>query len=89
MMSSYLRKQGGASIVTMPSSVVKMLGIEIGDELVFSVGKDELTLRPVSKKTRKRYSIEELLEGVTPQKMAKLLEETSWSLSGKSIGKEI
>ena len=89
MMSTNLRKQGGASILTLPASIVKMLGIKIGDELILLFNEGELILRPANQQPRKRYSIDELLEGVTPQKMKKLQKEMAWAQEGKPIGREI
>jgi len=38
---------------------------------------------------RKRYTLSEILQGVTPQKMAALNAKTTWAREGKAIGREI
>ena len=37
----------------------------------------------------KRYSLDELLEGCTPENVQSLNSETSWALEGTDIGKEL
>lgn len=89
MITVNVRRQGGAAVITIPSDVLKMLNLEIGATLELAVSKDALTARPIPKSTRKRYSLSELLEGVTPEKMSALHKKTAWARKGKPMGREI
>lgn len=42
-----------------------------------------------SQTTPKRYSLDELLEGCTPENIQNLNNETSWALEGTYIGQEL
>ncbi len=83
-----IRKQGGAAVMTIPASVLKMLNIEAGAKLELDVVQGAFTARPVSKNLRKRYSLQELLRGVTPEQMARLNEQVEWAHEGESVGRE-
>ena len=82
-----VRKQGGAAVVTIPANLMKMLHIEVGSTLVLDVADGVLTARPASGK--RRYSLAELLQGVTPEKIARLNAETAWFREGEPVGREI
>lgn len=81
-----IRRQGGAAIVTIPSPLMKEMGIEVGTELALSVADGELVARPV-RAGQKRYSLKELLEG--SELMAELNAGTEWAREGGPIGREI
>lgn len=89
MIQVHVRKQGGAAVITVPSDVLKLLNIHIGDALALDMTDGGLTLYPVSKKTRKRYSKAELLKGATPKNMKALKDQTKWFRDSKSVGREI
>ncbi len=80
MITVNVRKQGGAA--------VKMLNIEVGAKLELDVVKDAFTARPVSKHLRKRYSLHELLRGMTSEQMGRLNEQIEWACEGESVGRE-
>lgn len=88
MITLNVRKQGGAAVITIPSDVLKLLNIEVGDTLTLDVSGKKLIIRPI-KESPKRYSLSELLQGVTPEDMKTLKEETKWFREGESVGREI
>ncbi|HCD82702.1 AbrB/MazE/SpoVT family DNA-binding domain-containing protein [Agrobacterium deltaense] len=57
-----IRRQGGAAIMTIPPALLKMLGLEIGEQLVLAVDNGALVASPV-RPEKKRFTIAELLEG--------------------------
>jgi antitoxin ChpS len=87
MISVNVRKQGGAAVVTVPAEVLRQLHIGVGSQLDLEVIGGVLTARPATKK--RRYSLTELLQGVTKNNMAQLSAETAWALEGDPIGHEI
>jgi antitoxin ChpS len=87
MITVNVRKQGGAAVITIPSDVLKLLNIQIGSELVLAVNEESFVARPL--KTKQRYSLSELLQGVSEKEMVRLNKNTEWAREGKSIGTEI
>ncbi len=84
-----IRKQGGAAIITIPAHILDQLHLFIGAKLMLDVTADGFVAVPPSiKNKRKRYTLKELLEGVTPAKMRKLHKQTRWFRDMPSIGKE-
>ncbi len=78
-----IRKQKGAAIITLPAEVLKTLGVDVGQSLDIEVINGALIARPAGQPTRRRYSLSELLEGITPavgREMAKASAE--WNSSG-------
>jgi antitoxin ChpS len=84
-----VRRQGGAAIMTIPAEVVKDLGIAIGAELDVSVADGVLTARPRKSLNRKRYTLDDLLAGVTPASMRALADDTARARDGAPIGREL
>lgn len=82
-----VRKQGGAAIVTIPANMLKLLHIEVGSTLELQVLGGVLMARPAANK--RRYTLSELLHGVTPKAIARLHTETAWAREGDPIGHEI
>ncbi len=84
--TSKIRRQGGAAVVTIPPALLKLMDVEVGSQLSLSVTDGELIARPV-KGARKRYSLGELLEGADA--MAELNARTEWAREGDSVGREL
>ncbi|NTJ41682.1 PbsX family transcriptional regulator [Agrobacterium larrymoorei] len=57
-----IRRQGGAAVMTIPPALLKLLGTEVGSELALDIENGNLVASPV-RATKKRYSLAELLEG--------------------------
>lgn len=81
-----IRRQGGAAVVTIPPAVLKMMQLEIGDQLSLEMSDGELVVKPV-KNTRKRYKLSELLEG--KDIVSGLNAELAWATEGDPVGHEI
>lgn len=89
MITVNVRKQGGAAIITIPSDVLKMLNIDVGAALELDVSNEEFVARPVKSITRKRYSLKELLHGITSKDVKALNRKTKWARTGKAVGREL
>ncbi|SNB77344.1 MULTISPECIES: AbrB/MazE/SpoVT family DNA-binding domain-containing protein [unclassified Agrobacterium] len=57
-----IRRQGGAAVMTIPPALLKMLGLEIGEQLTLEVDNGALVASPV-RQEKKRFTLAELLEG--------------------------
>jgi antitoxin ChpS len=79
MITVNIRKQGGAAVITIPSDVLKLLNIDIGATLALELTENGLVVRPVQP-MRKRYTLAELLEGIMPEDVKTLHQETQWFL---------
>lgn len=88
MVAVHIRKQGGAAIITIPSSSLRQLNWEIGTTLELEVQEDVLLAHPV-KVIRQRYSLSELLEGASQENIQSLNAETAWAREGISVGREL
>lgn len=84
--TSKIRRQGGAAVVTISPALLKLLDIDVGAQVALSVADGELIARPV-KTSRKRYSLSELLRGADA--MAELNAETAWAREGDPVGREL
>lgn len=80
-----IRRQGGAAVVTIPPTVLKMMRLQVGDELSLAVADGQLDARPM--KTRRRYKLSELLEG--QDLVSGLNADVSWAMDGDPVGHEI
>ncbi|WP_105381832.1 type II toxin-antitoxin system antitoxin MazE [Neorhizobium alkalisoli] len=80
-----IRRQGGAAVVTIPPAVLKMMQVEIGDQLSLAVANQELVVRPV--KSKKRYKLSELLQG--QEIISGLNAELAWAMEGDPVGHEV
>jgi antitoxin ChpS len=80
-----IRRQGGAAVVTIPPTVLKMMQVEIGDQLSLVVTDHQLVVRPV--KSKKRYKLSELLQG--QEVISGLNAELAWAMEGDPVGHEI
>jgi len=83
--TSKIRRQGGAAVITIPPALLKLMDVDVGAQVALSVADGELTARPVAQK--KRYSLKELLEG--SDEIKRLTAETEWAREGDPVGREI
>lgn len=81
-----IRRQGGAAIMTIPPALLKMLNADIGAQMSLVVTNGELIARPVEN-APKRYPLSELLRGA--EAMAELNAEVAWAQDGDPVGHEI
>ena len=89
MITVNIRRQGGAAVMTIPSDVLRMLNVEVGATLVLEIIDGSIVVRPIQKTAHKRYSLAELLRGVTKKSMDKLNAQTAWAQDGDPVGREI
>jgi antitoxin ChpS len=89
MLTVNIRKQGGASVITIPPDVLRTLHIGVGATLSIEFVEGAVTLRPVTRNSRKRYTLAELMEGVTLELIAELNEDLAWSLDIEPVGREL
>ena len=84
-----IRKQGGAAIMTIPAEMLKALAIEIGEALEVEVSQGALIARPTRQRARRRYSLAELLAGITPKVAGEMTKASAELHSGPSVGREL
>lgn len=84
--TSKIRKQGGAAVVTIPPALLKLLELDIGAQVTLSVEDGKLVAQP-ARSARRRYSLAELLEG--SDVMKELNADVAWALDGEPVGREI
>jgi len=80
-----IRRQGGATVFSVPPALLKMLGAEVGTELTLAVSNGSLVATP--RKQKKRYTLAELLEGA--DEVAALSEEAKAWQGGTRTGNEV
>lgn len=80
-----IRRQGGATVFSIPPALLKMLGADIGTELALVVDKGALVATPL--KVRKRYTLAELVEGA--DELEALSKQTAGWESGAAVGNEV
>lgn len=84
-----IRKQGGAAIMTIPAEVLKELAVSVGESLDLEVAEGVMVARPARRGARRRYSVAELLEGVTPAVAREMQRESAAWHAGPSVGREL
>ena len=84
--TSKIRKQGGAAVLTIPPALLKMMNLDVGSHVTLSVEQGKLVAQPAVS-TRKRYTLAELLEGSA--EMKRLTADTAWAQDGGPVGREI
>ncbi|KAA3514387.1 AbrB/MazE/SpoVT family DNA-binding domain-containing protein [Agrobacterium rosae] len=80
-----IRRQGGAAVMTIPPALLKLMGTEIGSEMTLEIDNGNLVASPVNTQ-KKRYSLAELLEGA--EEMAALNADASAWDAAPRVGKE-
>ena len=84
-----IRRQGGAAIMTIPADVLKQLALSPGEALEVEVADGVMLARPARKTARRRYSVAELLEGVTPAVTRAMRRESAAWHAGPPVGREL
>ena len=87
MITVTIRRQGGAAVMTIPADVLRLLDVEVGSTLQLEVENGAIRARPIG--ARKRYTLTELMRGVTPALMTKLNADTAWARDGSPVGREV
>ena len=86
IVTSRIRKQGGAAIITIPPALLKLMNLDVGAQVELSVERGRLVAQPAAR-PRKRYALTELLEGAAD--MENLNAEVAWAREGDPVGHEI
>lgn len=81
-----VRKQGGAAVVTIPPALLKLMAVEVGDQLSLNVQNGELVATPL-KAGVKRYTLAELLVGA--EELKQLNASLADTMDGDAVGREI
>ncbi|WP_308388804.1 AbrB family transcriptional regulator [Acidithiobacillus sp. AMEEHan] len=88
MLITKVRKQGGAAVVTLPADVLRQLDAGIGTEFSIAISQECIVLRP-ARVQRRRYSLDELLAGVTEEDMQALAQDSVVAREGAPVGREL
>lgn len=80
---STLRKLGNSAGTIIPAAALNIAGFNLGDELNIEADEGQIII----KKASPSYSLEQLLEGVTPGMTALDDQDKEWL--GSSLGKEL
>ena len=84
--TSKIRKQGGAAVMTIPPALLKLMDLDVGSQVTLSVEHGKLVAQPAAPAC-KRYSMAALLKGATAMK--RLNTEVAWAQDGQPVGREI
>ncbi|WP_294536480.1 PbsX family transcriptional regulator [uncultured Rhodoblastus sp.] len=84
--TSKIRKQGGAAVMTIPPALLKLMDVEIGAQVTLTVEDRKLVAKPAAS-ARKRYSLGELLKGA--EAIRQLNADVAWAREGDPVGHEI
>ena len=81
-------KRWGVAVVATLLEILKLLSLWIGSK---PAGDIDSSLSPHrnSKIQRKRFSLAEILEGVTQENIKALEHETTWALQATPVGEEL
>lgn len=85
MTSISVRQSGGANIVSIPKTIVQMLGLSVGSKLDITVEENRIILTPSSEDD---VSLESLLKG-SPKECFTVTEEDREWINAKPVGREI
>jgi antitoxin ChpS len=76
-------------IARLRKVVKNPLDLKIGNDMQIDVGDGALVMVPVMPAKRKRFTLVQLLEGVTPKPVKALNDDTAWSREGEPVGREV
>ena len=66
-MTTIVTKWGNSLAVRIPKALAEQVQIQEGTDVTFSISGDSIIITP---KKRKKYTLDELLKGMTPDKFA-------------------
>lgn len=85
MTSISIRQSGGANIVSIPKTIVQMLGLGVGSTLDLTVEDNRIVLTPI---VEDELSLESLLKG-SPKECFSIIEEDREWINVKPVGREV
>lgn len=83
-MQSHISRWGNSLGIRIPKEVASRAGLSEGAQVEIEARHGEVVISPL--KPRLRYSLEELLTGVTPEEAHASSSEVDW---GPDVGREI
>jgi len=89
MITANIRKQGNSAVMTIPADILEKVNIRIGATVEIRPADDGFFVRMTPKMSRKRYSIQELMQGVSKDWAEEIKKETSWAREGGPDGREL
>jgi antitoxin MazE len=78
-MTAVVAKWGNSLAIRIPRMVAEQVDVTEGTEITFTVSGNSIVITP---KKRKKYTLDELLEGMTPEKFHPEFE------TGNAVGNE-
>jgi len=84
--TSKIRKQGGAAVMTIPPALLRLMDVDIGTQVTLTVEDRKLVVRPAAS-ARKRYSLADLLKGAEAVKQFNA--DVAWARNGDPVGHEL
>ena len=82
-MTTKIQKWGNSLAMRLPKELADSFNLKAGSPVIFITNKDTFTVQPQIKAKIPKYTLEELVAGITPKNRHK---EFDW---GKPMGKEI
>lgn len=79
-MTTVVTKWGNSLAIRIPKALAEQVQVQEGTEVTFSISGDSIVITP---KKRKKYTLDELLEGMTPDKFHSEID------TGIAVGNEI
>jgi antitoxin MazE len=79
-MESRIKKWGNSLALRIPKYIASDINLKMNEKVSLSINKDSIIITPVG---RKKYSLEKLLEEITPENLHKEHD------TGCSVGEEI
>lgn len=88
MASTRLRQQGGAVVLTIPSEIAARAGWTVGIELDVTAEGESVNIVPVTRVSRGRRTVAQLLAGIDQQEIQNYNDEAVDGLNDAPQGKE-
>lgn len=79
-MERRIKKWGNSLALRIPKYIASDINLKMDEKVIFSINKNSIIITPVG---RKKYSLEKLLEGITPENLHKEHD------TGCSVGEEV
>lgn len=85
MTTATLRTLGGSVVITVPKQILRLMDLEVGNQVELTLENGKLIVAP---KPKPHYSLLELLAQCNEENMALTDEDHAW-LTAQPIGKEV
>ena len=82
-MTTKIQKWGNSLAMRLPKELADSFNLKAGSQVTFVTNKDGFTIKPQAKVKIPKYTLKELVAGITPQNRHK---EFDW---GEPMGKEV